>query len=120
MGVKSNVSNNKDFDVCMRCMPSSLYTPLVLLIQLESLLLCALRSSTMMSIAILVLEYCKHKHGQIRGFCTILTKINDVDKEYQVQRNSYRTLSVRANVQNSLVANPVHGVLSMALATIQC
>ena len=33
---------------------------------------------TMMSIAILVLEYCKHKHGQVRGFCTILTKITDV------------------------------------------
>ena len=29
VGVKSNFSNNKDFDVCMRCMPSSLYTPLV-------------------------------------------------------------------------------------------
>ena len=37
------------------------------------------RSSTMMSIAILVLEYCKHKHGQVRRFCTILTKITDVD-----------------------------------------
>ena len=40
---------------------------------------CAFGSSTMMSIAIL--EYCKHKHGQVRGFCTIF---NDVDKEYQV------------------------------------
>ena len=39
-------------------------------------------NSTMVSIAISVLEYCKHKHGQVRGFGTILTKINDVDKEY--------------------------------------
>ena len=30
MGVKSNVSNNKDFDVSMCCMPSSLYTPLII------------------------------------------------------------------------------------------
>ena len=52
----------------------------VLLIQLESLVLCAFDNSTMMSIAILVLEYCKHKHGQVRGFRTILTKSNDVDK----------------------------------------
>ena len=65
----------------------------VLLIQLESLVLCAFGSSTMMGIAILVLEYCKHKHGQVRGFCTILTRINDIDKEYQVQRNSARTLN---------------------------
>ena len=37
----------------------------VLLIQLESLVLCAFGSNTMMSIAILVLAYCKHKHGQV-------------------------------------------------------
>ena len=71
----------------------------VLLIQLESLVLCAFGKSTMMSIAILVLEYCKHKHGQVRGFCTILTKTNDVDKEHRVQSNLARTRSARANVQ---------------------
>ena len=43
----------------------------VLFIQMESLVLCAFGSSTMMSIAILVLEYCNHKHGQVRRFCTI-------------------------------------------------
>ena len=29
VGVKAIFSNNKDFDVCMRCMPSPLYTPLL-------------------------------------------------------------------------------------------
>ena len=75
----------------------------VLLIQLESLVLCALGNSTMMSIAILVLEYCKHKHGQVRRFCTILTKSNNVD-------NLARTRSARANVQKFTVSNPLHGV----------
>ena len=37
----------------------------VLLIQLESLVLCTFGSSSMMGIAILVSEYCKHKHGQV-------------------------------------------------------
>ena len=62
-----------------------------------------------------VLESRKHKHGQVRGFCTILTKINDVDKEYQVQRNSARTQSVRAIVQKFPIdINPVHGVFVYA------
>ena len=69
----------------------------------------------MISIAILVLEYCKHKHGQARGFCTIVTKINDVDKEYQVQRNSAQTLSGSANVQKfPSYQSCTWGILSMA------
>ena len=79
----------------------------VLLIQLESLVLCAFGNSTMMSIAILVLEYCKQKHGQVRGFCTILTKSNDVDKFRVIQPEHGVPALMCKNVP---VSNPVHGV----------
>ena len=36
------------------------------------------------------------------GFCTILTKTNDVVKEHRVQSNLARTLSARANVEKFL------------------
>ena len=53
----------------------------------------------MIGIAILVLEYSKHKHDQVREFCTILTKINGVDEDYHCLSSLGRTLTVRANVQ---------------------
>ena len=55
----------------------------VLLIQFESLVLWMFGSSTITTMIgiVLILEYCKHKHSQVRGFSTILTKINDVDKD---------------------------------------
>ena len=81
----------------------------VLLIQLESLVLCAFGNSTMMSIAILVLEYCKHKHGQVRGFCTLLTKIADVGNiKFREIQPEHRVPALMC--KNFLVTNPVHGV----------
>ena len=57
--------------------------------QLDSLVLCAFGSSTMMGIAILVLEYCEHKHGQI--FVQLIFVKN--------KRRRQRLLKVQANAE---------------------
>ena len=62
----------------------------------------------MMSIAILFLGYCKHKHGQVRGFCTILTKINDIDNDIKFRVLQPEHGAHTLMCKNSLVANPVH------------